>query len=609
MRQTQHKAPQGAPQPHLLRWLWRGYMRKHSAALGLAVVLMVLEGSMLGALSWMIQPMFDDVFIAGRHEALWVIGFVILMLFIVRAFAGVARKVVMTRIAQKIAAGLRIDLLDHSMQQDGRFHQKHPPGYLIQRIQADVGAVNTVWNLLLTSAARDAITLMILLGVAINVDWRWTSVACVGTPLVVLPSLFAQRYVRRRTREARDLGARLATRLDEVFNGIVSVKLNRLEAYQSRRYRELTQRLVSAEMRAALGAASLPGLIDIMIGIGFLCVLVYGGGEIISGDKTIGQFMSFFTAMGFAFEPLRRLGNVSGQWQVAAAAIERLKELLDSKSTPREPRCPVAAPAGALEIALEDVHLAYDDMPVLRGLSFTAKAGQTTAIVGASGAGKSTVFNLLTRLVEPQAGHIRIGGVEVAAMALADLRGLFSTVSQDVLLFDDSLRENILLGRSKTTAAELEKVLQAAHVSDFLHRLARGVDSPVGVRGTMLSGGQRQRVAIARALLRDTPILLLDEATSALDAESETAVQSALARLAVGRTTLVIAHQLATIRDAHKIVVMERGRVVDEGTHAALLERGGVYGKLYRLQFAAKSNGGADRPNSPPPKAHAPASG
>ncbi|NIY95510.1 ABC transporter ATP-binding protein, partial [Salipiger sp. HF18] len=287
-----------------------------------------------------------------------------------------------------------------------------------------------------------------------------------------------------------------------------------------------------------------------------------------------------------AFEPLRRLGAVSGSWQIAAASIERLKELLDTVPDLRDPPSPRPAPEAVPEVVLDNVTLRYGDQPVLRGASFVAEARKTTALVGASGAGKSTVFNLLTRLVDPEGGRVEIGGVPVQDMRLSDLRGLFSVVSQEALLFDESLRDNILLGRKDVTEERLEQVLEAAHVADFLPRLEGGLDAQVGPRGSSLSGGQRQRVAIARAILRDTPILLLDEATSALDVQSEAVVQAALDRLAQGRTTLVIAHRLSTVRHADKIVVMDQGRVVEEGTHDALLERNGAYARLHAMQFA-----------------------
>lgn len=569
----------------LLRWLWRNYLRRHIPMMSLAVFFMVIEGSTLGALARLMEPMFDQVFVAGQQDALIWVGLVLVGIFVIRAIAGVAQKVLLTRIAQSTAAAMRLDLLQRMMKQDGTFHQTHPPGFLIQRVQSDVNAVGDVWRAVITGAGRDLIGLLVLLGVAISIDPVWALLACVGIPVMVLPAAAAQKFVRKRAREARDLGADLSTRLDEVFHGIVQVKLNALEDYQSRQYRALTDRFIDTEVRAAFGNSAIPGMVDIMSGVGFMAVILYGGSEIISGDKTIGQFMTFFTAMGFTFNPLRRLGGISGLWQMAAAALERIRELLDAPLVLKEPANPVAAPTGTPEITVRDVDLSYGDVKVLDQLNFTAPAGQTTAIVGASGAGKSTVFNVLTRLVDPSRGQVQIGGVDANAMSMTDLRGLFSVVTQEALLFDETLRENIVLGRRDVSDARLKEVLDAAHVSDFLPKLEKGLDTLVGPRGSALSGGQRQRVVIARALLRDTPVLLLDEATSALDAQSEKVVHSALEKLSKGRTTIVIAHRLATIKEADKIVVMDKGRVVDEGPHEELLARGGLYADLYRLQF------------------------
>ena len=573
------------PSGELLGWLWRGYLRHHIGLLAVAVLFMLIEGSMAGAVAYMMEPMFDLVFVAGNTSALGWVSFAFLAIFWIRGVAGMTQKVLLTRISQNTAAHLRMDLLKRLVRQDTAFHQTHPPGFLIQRVQIDVNSVNDVWRSIITGAGRDAISLIFLLGIAINVDWKWTAVVLIGVPLLLLPVGVAQRYVRKKASQARDLGAALATRLDEAFHGIVPIKLNRLEDYQAQRFGDHTRTFVRAEIRAATGTASITAMVDIMAGIGIMGVLLYGGSEIISGEKTVGQFMSFFTAIGVAFDPMRRLASVSGTWQVAAAALERLKELMDAPIKVRSPAEPAPPPQGMPGIGLEEVALSYGDAPVLRGLSFTAEPGKTTALVGASGAGKSTVFNVLTRLVDPQSGSVRIGGVEVRDLAMPDLRGLFSVVSQEALLFDETLRENILLGRTDVTDAQLQKVLDAAHVSDFLPKLPEGLETLVGPRGSALSGGHRQRVVIARALLRDTPILLLDEATSALDAQSEQVVQSALDKLSGGRTTLVIAHRLSTIRNADKIVVMDRGRVVDEGSHDELLARGGIYADLYRLQF------------------------
>ena len=583
----------------LMGWLWRGYLRRHIGVLAIAFVLMAMEGAAMGALSYMMKPMFDQVFIAGNTGALAWVGAVIFGIFVVRGVAGTLQKVLLAQAGHRAAARLRGDLLRHLMGLDGAFHQSHPPGFLIQRVQSDVNAITEILTKIMTTVGRDLIALIVLLGVAISVDPLWTLIACVGAPALVLPSFLVQRFTRARAREARDLGARLATRLDEVFHGIVPVKLNRLERYQARNYDALSDELVKAEVRATLGSELMSGMVDIMAGVGFLGVLIYGGGEIIAGDKTVGQFMSFFTAIGLAFDPLRRLGAMTGAWQIAAAAIERIRDLLETRATVFSPARPVPAPRGTPKVELKDVHLSYGETSVLNGLTLTAEAGQTTALVGASGAGKSTVFNLLTRLIDPASGEVLLDGVPVSDVDLADLRSHFSTVTQDAALFDETLRENILLGRTDVSEARLREVLDAAHVTEFLPQLSDGLDSHVGPRGSALSGGQRQRVAIARAWLRDTPILLLDEATSALDAQSEKLVQEALERLAKGRTTLVIAHRLSTVRTADRIVVMDKGRAVDAGTHEELLARGGHYATLHALQF---SDGDTRAPELPDPR-------
>ena len=569
----------------LFWWLWRDYLHQYKWLLVAAILLMAVEGSMLALLSRLVQPMFDNVFSAGDTGALYLVGFGVMGVFIIRAITSSAQKILMAYIKQLASAAMRRDLLRHLISLDSAFYQTHPPGQLIERVQGDVGVINTVWGSIVTALGRDLIALFGLMGVALWIDWRWTLLAVVGIPLLILPSVLVQAYIRRRSRNVRQLAGQISTRLDEVFHGINPIKLNALEAYQEQRYDGLLKKSIEVNVKTAAGQAAVPGLIDIMTGIGFLGVLIYGGSEIIAGEKTNGEFMAFFTAMGLAFDPLRRLGAMAGKWQMAAASVERLQYILNLQPTILSPENPKLPPKGSPQITLDNVHMNYGELPVLKGASFMARAGKTTALVGAAGAGKSTVFNVLTRLVEPSSGTVKINDIPIEAVALEDLRGLFSVVSQDSALFDETLRDNILLGRDDGSEADIDRVLDAAHISDFLPKLENGLDGQAGPRGSKLSGGQRQRVAIARALLRDTPILLLDEATSALDTKSEAIVQAALEKLSEGRTTLVIAHRLSTVRNADSIVVMDQGAVVDQGTHEELLERGGIYADLYNMQF------------------------
>ncbi|SIO04427.1 ABC transporter ATP-binding protein [Vannielia litorea] len=566
-----------------LSWLWRGYLRPHWPALVGAGLLMAVEGSMLGFLSYMMKPMFDAVFVAGESGALWAVGLGILAIFFIRAATSVGQKLLLARVASKVIYKMKTRLVAHLMRLDTTWHGRNPPGALIERVSNDTGAVREVASVVITGLGRDVVALVSLLAVVLWIDWQWTLVALMGTPLLVAPTLLVQSFIRRTALRNRVLAQHMSVRLDEVFHGINPIKLNRLEDYQSRQFDGLAAERVDAEVRNQFGRAAVPALIDIMTGIGFFAVLIYGGREIMDGEKTVGEFMSFFTAMALAFEPLRRLGQISGVWQAAQVSLGRVREMFDVRPSLTSPAAPRAVSPGDIEF--KDVHLSYGEAQVLNGLSLVARAGETTALVGASGAGKSTVFNLLTRLVDPSSGTITLGGTPIDALGLPDLRAQFSMVSQEALLFDDTLRENIVLG-SEVSEERLEAALRGAHVTDFVRDFPEGLDSPAGPRGSSLSGGQRQRIAIARALLRDAPILLLDEATSALDTKSEAVVQAALDELAQGRTTLVIAHRLSTVRGADRILVMQAGRVVEEGTHEALLDKGGAYAELYRLQFA-----------------------
>ncbi|MDB6176825.1 ABC transporter ATP-binding protein [Paracoccus sp. Z330] len=548
-----------------------------------AFVLMTLEGSTLALISWMLKPLFDLVFVGKQAGALWWVGGAIFGIFLLRAITLVASRALLTRISLTISTRMQTDLLSHIMTLDGRFFRDNPPGALIERVQGDTMAVQGVWATLLTSATRDVIALIMLFAVTLTVDPLWTVAAVIGAPLLIAPAALVQRYVRRKMRQNRVNASERATRLDEVLHGIASIRLNRAEDSQTERFSRIVTRIRDAQVKVAAISSLVPALTDVVTGIGFVAVLALGGNEVMQGERSVGDFMSFFTALALAFQPLRRLGGLAGTWQTAAASLERIYDVFDTSSTIRSGAR--RQPPETMSLELRDVHLSYEGQPVLNGLEFTVEAGRTTALVGPSGAGKSTVFNLLTRMVDPDSGQVLLGGVPVADYDLAVLRDQFSTVAQESALFDETLRDNILMGRPDADDPALERALQTAHVSDFVEAMAQGLDSRAGPRGSSLSGGQRQRVAIARAVLRDAPILLLDEATSALDTASERLVQQALDELARDRTTLVIAHRLSTIRNADKIVVIQSGRVVEQGDHDQLMEKGGAYARLVALQF------------------------
>lgn len=565
--------------------LWRLYLRPYRWLMLCAFVVMTVEGSTLGLLSYALQPLFDEVFAPGGNTSLVLVGLGILSLFLIRAATSVLSRFLLTTVSLRTAAAMQVDLLAHILRLDGPFFQTNPPGSLMERVQGDTTAVQSIWMTVIVAAGRDIVSLLGLFIVAVGIDPLWTAAALIGAPLLIVPTAVLQRYLRRKAAHLRAETGQRATRLDEIFHGIQAIKLNRLESYQTGRFTRIVAALNRAQTKATLAASVMPAMIDIVTGLGFFAVLLLGGREVAEGHRTVGEFMSFFTAMALTFQPIRRLGELFGSWQVAAASLERIFRLFDITPSLARPAQSVApVPRGATRIEFRDVRFSYPGVPVLDGLSFTAETGQTTAIVGPSGAGKSTVFQVLTALTDPDSGSVTIGGQDTRSLSLADQRGLFASVTQETALFDESLRDNILMGREGVSDARLDEVLAAAHLTEFVAGLPQGLDTPAGPRGSGLSGGQRQRIAIARALLAEAPVLLLDEATSALDARSEAAVAEALATLARGRTTLVIAHRLSTVRDADKILVLNAGRVAEQGRHDDLMAQGGLYASLYRLQ-------------------------
>jgi len=568
----------------LFRRLWREHVVQFWPLMVVAVVLMSVEGAALGAFAWLIQPLFDQMFAAGSMDGVGWIAFAISGVFILRAVAGFLQRLIIVSIGLRVTTALQNRLLGHLLSLDVHFFQENAPGALIDRVRGDTAALQGAASTAVMSLGRDTITLIALLTVMFVSDWQWTFLALVGIPLLILPMLALQRLIYNTSRAARQGSARISTRLDEIFHGITAIKVNRLEAHEHGRFTREADGLLRNSLRTMKGQAGNPAMIDIIAAVGFIAVLYFGGAQIVDGDKTTGQFMSFFTALALMFDPLRRLANIAGQLQAAFASLERLYWVLEVSPTILPPTTPQPLTPG--DVVFDNVHFGYGTGPVLRGLTFTARAGQTTALVGPSGAGKSTVFSLLTRLIDPDSGALRINDTATTDADLGALRDMIALVGQDTALFDETIAQNIRLGRLDASDADIRAAAEAASVTQFTDTLPDALDTVVGPRGGSLSGGQRQRVAIARAMLKSAPILLLDEPTSALDAESERLVQEALTRLSEGRTTIVIAHRLSTIRDADMIIVIDQGRVIEQGNHADLMAADGAYARLNALQAA-----------------------
>ena len=575
----------------LFKWFWSLYVREHFILLFTALIFMSIEGSMLGLLSYSIKFLFDNVLVSKDTSSILIVAVVIFSIFSIRAIAGFVHRLLTVNVCQKIIKVIQDRMVAHLLNMDVGFHQKNSPGILMDRVRADSKALSESVGEAFMTVGRDGFSLISLLAVVFFIDWKWSLIAFLGIPFLVLPILLLQGLVRSRAGENRDYESKANVRLDEIFHGITDIKLNRAEGRERNKFFDILQLTHKVRLRLEAGMAGIPAMIDVIAAIGFLAVMVFGAIDITSGSKTIGEFMSFFTAMALIFEPLRRLSNVSGNIQVAMASLERVFKIFEEKSSIVFPTLSsVEKKFDKIGIEFDGVHFSYEDKKVLENITFGIEEGTSNAIVGYSGSGKTTLFNLITRLIDPSSGLIKLNGINIKDFCLNDLRSLISVVRQDGMVFDETILENIRFGKPTATDGEIREAAKMAYVDEFTNELKDGLNTIVGPRGSTLSGGQRQRISIARAFLRKSPLLLLDEPTSALDSKSEELIQKSLSNLAKHSTTITIAHRLSTIVDSDKVLVLDNGKIVGQGKHSKLLLENSLYSNLFKSQVEKKND-------------------
>lgn len=575
----------------LFKWFWSLYVREHFALLFTALIFMSIEGSMLGLLSYSIKFLFDNVLVSKDTSSILIVAVVIFSIFSIRAIAGFVHRLLTVNVCQKIIKVIQDRMVAHLLNMDVGFHQKNSPGILMDRVRADSKALSESVGEAFMTVGRDGFSLISLLAVVFFIDWKWSLIAFLGIPFLVLPILLLQGLVRSRAGENRDYESKANVRLDEIFHGITDIKLNRAEGRERNKFFDILQLTHKVRLRLEAGMAGIPAMIDVIAAIGFLAVMVFGAIDITSGSKTIGEFMSFFTAMALIFEPLRRLSNVSGNIQVAMASLERVFKIFEEKSSIVFPTLSsVEKKFDKIGIEFDSVHFSYEDKKVLENITFGIEEGTSNAIVGYSGSGKTTLFNLITRLIDPSSGLIKLNGINIKDFCLNDLRSLISVVRQDGMVFDETILENIRFGKPTASDGEIREAAKMAYVDEFTNELKDGLNTVVGPRGSTLSGGQRQRISIARAFLRASPLLLLDEPTSALDSKSEELIQKSLSNLAKHSTTITIAHRLSTIVDSDKVLVLDNGKIVGQGKHSELLLENSLYSNLFKSQVEKKND-------------------
>lgn len=567
----------------LIRRITGTYVRPYLKELGAALAFMLVSGAMTGLIAKLMQPVLDDVLYANKADMIMPLAGAVVVTFFIRGISTYGHIVVMNKIGQSIIADIQRDLFSRFMTFDLSFFHANPSGQLVSRVISDVNIMRLAIADTLTGFGKSLLTLVFLVAVMIHQDWKLSLAAFAIFPFTALFVAKLGRRLRQVSNNIQAQQADLSGVLTQVFQGMRQVKAYGMEDYEMTRTGRAINAVRKLNMKAARIANMSTPFNEFLVGVAFAGVIVYGGNQVIAGEMTGGQIISFITAFGLAYEPMKKLAKLNATLQVGLGSAERVFEMLDSHPAIAERLDAVKLASRSPDILFDQVEFKYEEgkLKALDKISFTAKAGTVTALVGPSGGGKTTIINLIPRFYDVTGGAVSVGGHDVRALTLQSLRAHIALVSQDITIFDGTIFENIAYGRPGASESEIREAAAKAAADEFISAFPEGYNTRVGEHGVKLSGGQRQRIAIARAILRDAPILLLDEATSALDNESEKAIQEALEKLQKGRTTIVIAHRLSTVQSADNIIVLDQGRIAEQGDHSALIGSGGLYARMH----------------------------
>jgi len=546
---------------------------------------MLVVGATTSALAFLVKPALDEIFLKRNSDMLMWIPVAVIVIYLTKGVCNYTQTILMSFIGQRVIADLRNNLYRRMQMQSLSFFTKNPTGILMSRITSDVGYVQGAVSEAVTSLLKDSFTLICLVFVIFYRDWQLAIIAMFVFPLTIYPiAKFGGKMRNIATRTQVTMGS-LTTLLQETIAGTRIVKAFSMEEYESRRFAKENEHLFKLAMKSVSVSAVSSPFMEFLGGIGIAAIVFYGGYQVINGVSTPGTFFSFLTALIMLYEPVKRLTNVNNTIQQGIAGAERVFSIIDIVPDIKNDADATDLPKISRGIDIKDVTFCYEETPVLKNVNLSIKAGEVVAFVGMSGGGKTTLVNLIPRFYDVSEGQILIDGHDIRHVTIESLRGQIGIVTQQTILFNDTVRNNIAYGNIEKTDEDIVQAAKAANAHDFIMNLPKRYDTVIGEQGAKLSGGERQRMSIARALLKDAPILILDEATSSLDTEAEIEVQDALEYLMKGRTTLIIAHRLSTIRNAHRILVLAKGEIVEEGTHESLLEKRGEYFKFYNMQF------------------------
>jgi len=556
-----------------------------------AAVCMLIAGGLQSALPLIAKPAVDEIFVRKDISALKWIPFAIIAIFLFKGLCNYGQNILMNSIGLRIVADLRNKLYEQIQKQSLSFFAGHSTGLLMSRITNDVQSVQTASSEAVTALVKDSFMLVCLVGVIFYTDWKLALIAMVVFPLAIYPITLFGRKMRKVTTSTQITMGTLNSLLQETISGTRIVKAFGMEQYENKRFAAENERLFKHYIKAVSVNSITSPLMDFLGGLGIAAVIFYGGYNVVQGNSTPGTFFSFIAALLMLYEPAKRLTNVNNTINQGIAGADRIFNIIDRMPDIEDKPDAAVLPPISKSIHMENVTFCYETTPVLKNINLTIKAGEVVAFVGMSGGGKTSLVNLIPRFYDVSEGRVLIDGHDVRDVTLQSLRRQIAIVTQQTILFNDTVKNNIAYGDIERTEEDIINAARAANAHDFIAKLPDGYDSNIGELGTKLSGGEKQRISIARALLKNAPILILDEATSSLDTEAEIEVQEALDNLMKGRTTLVIAHRLSTIRNADRIIALVNGKIVEEGDHEALLAKKGEYYRLYNLQFKDEGNG------------------
>jgi ATP-binding cassette, subfamily B, bacterial MsbA len=559
--------------------------------IALAMLCMALVAACGTACLYLIKPAFDDLIVKKNKEMLDLLCMALLVIFAVKGASLCGNAYLMSYVSQRIITRLREDVYNHIQCLPVPYLDKMKTGNLMSRILNDVGAVQYTLSESVTGIIKETFSVIGCVGIMFYMDWRLAIGAILIVPVAFVPVFKVGKMLRKTGAKVQQSMADISVIMHETIAGNRIVKAFGMEAYEKNRFRHENGRLLKHIMKAVIVRSVNSAAMEFLGGLGIVSIMLYGGYQIIGEKMTAGNLLSFLAALISLYDPIKRLANIYSSIQQGLAAADRVYELLEQPTEiVDQPNAMILEPVRK-HIEFRNVSFGYGSKPVLSGINFTVDAGQVVAVVGMSGAGKTTLINLIPRFYTITEGAILIDGIDIRDVTLASLRSRIAIVTQQSILFNDSFKNNIAYGDIRKSNDEVIAAAKAANAYDFIMKLPRQFETTVGEQGTRLSGGERQRICIARALLKDAPILILDEATSSLDSDSELEVQKALENLMRGRTTLVIAHRLSTIKNADCIITLANGKIVEQGRHAELMMLDSEYRRLYQLQFSQFSKG------------------